>query len=366
MVNRLIINKDNLKYNLEQIKHKVGNGVQIAPIVKANAYGVGLKEVTSIINTNYYALGNIKEALKLKSLVPSANILIIYQPFLEDIETIINYDFIPFVSDLNFIKELNEKALAKDKKIRVHIELDTGMSRLGIKEGNLEEFAETIKTLSNIIVEGICTHYSCANNIKTQDLIFTQNQTDLFKIMVDKIQKIIGEVKYLHTSSGAGVFNPHSEIFNLVRPGYMLYGYYIDEELKNYVKLKPVLKLATKIIQINEYKENTYVGYNRNFITKRPTKIATIAMGYADGLFRSLSNQASLVVNKQKAPIIGNVCMDTAMLDITDIKGDIKVGDDVYIFDNEIVTLEELVNIIGTTGYEFLARINPNVEKLID
>ena len=367
--NRLYIDAKAVEHNYQQLKAKVGPKVKIVPVLKANAYGCGLKEIISLFeNLDYFAVGNIREAGELKTLSPKSDVLLIYQSLITDIETIVINDYISAVSDYFFALALNQSALKHHKKIRVHLEIDTGMSRFGIKFDEVESFATKIKRLDNIIVEGVFMHYAVANSLKASDLAFTKRQTALFKEAVKKVEAILGSVKYIHACSGAAVFNPETEIFNMIRPGYILYGYYGDSAFKTRVKLKPALKLVAKIISVTKYEKGVTIGYLRKFMTKRRSQIATISIGYADGLPRGLSNvesnpQTFVVINQQRVPIAGIICMDITMLDVTGIKGEIKPGDDVYIFDNEKVTLEEHAAKLDTSGYEVITRISANVQK---
>ena len=364
--NTLYINAENMRHNYNLIKEKVGKDVVICPVVKANAYGVGLKEVTSVLNAQIYAVGNVEEAINLKKINKKTRILIVYPSLIEDIKEIVDNDFMPNVSNMDFINKLNSYAKTVNKKVKINLEIDTGMSRFGINPKEAIKYVKKIKELDHIELEGVSTHYSSVNSLDKDSVNCTKKQTEMFKSTLSEIKKIVGSVKYIHAASGSGIFNPESEIFNMVRPGYILYGYYGCKELKKVIELKPTLRLATKIIQISEYKKGTSVGYFCTFRSKRKTKIAVVGIGYSEGLFRCLSNKGYLLVNNQRAPIIGNICMDVTMIDITDIKGNINVGDEVLVFDNKNITLDEIVELVGTSGYEFLARLSPKIKKVIE
>jgi alanine racemase len=172
-----------------------------------------------------------------------------------------------------------------------------------------------------------------------------------------------------YSCAGAAIFNQNAAHFNMVRPGYMLYGYYPGKSLRDMVLLKPVLKFVSVILQIKDHDEGTPISYNRKFVTKRKSRIATVSAGYSDGINRKLFNAKNskngcFVVNGQRAPITGTICMDLTMIDITDIKGDVKVGDEVAIFDNINVTIEEMANICGTIGYEIISQIEDKAERV--
>jgi alanine racemase len=150
----------------------------------------------------------------------------------------------------------------------------------------------------------------------------------------------------------------------MVRPGYMLYGYYPNDELRQKVKLLPALTFSTVIVHIKDVPANTPIGYGRSFVTARPSRIATVAVGYSDGVSRRLSNRGNLVVNGQLAPIVGKVCMDLTMIDITDISGEVKVGDEVFVFDNVNITIDDIAELCGTIGYEVIAQLEDKADRV--
>lgn len=355
---KLYIDLNAVKYNFLQIKNKVGKDVEVMPMVKANAYGIGSDIISNLFkNCKYLAVADVKEASQIRKMLSLVNLVIIYQSCLEDIYQIVSKNFIAAVSDINFAKALNEEAKRQNKIVKIHVEIDTGHARLGINLSEVSNFAKELLNLKNIVVEGLFMHYAAADSLEESDLKFTELQTQRFKNGVKEFENIYGQVKFRHACAGPAIFNDKTEKFNMVRPGYVLYGYYPCEFIKEKVDLKPCLKLTSTILKIREVPENTPISYNRRFVTKRKSKIATIAIGYSDGIFRSLFNGGCFVVNGQKAPIAGTICMDLTMIDITDIKGDIKVGDEVAIFDNINVTVDDMANICGTIGYEIISRI---------
>ena len=365
---RLYVDVNAIKYNFMQIKNAVGSSVEIMPMVKANAYGIGSDIIANLFSgCKYLAVADVKEAFSIKNVLPNANIVIIYQPAAEDIPEIVRGEFIPAVSDINFAKKLNEKAKNSNKIIRVHVEFDTGHGRLGLNLPEISEFAKEILKLENIKVEGLFMHYSSADALEDSDIAFTKLQTKRFEQGIADFEDIYGKVKYKHACAGAAIFNENAKHFNMVRPGYILYGYYPCDFLKERISLKPCLKFTSSVLQIREVESGTPISYNRRFTTDRKTKVATIGIGYSDGIFRSLFNKKNpgcFVINGQRAPIIGTICMDLTMIDITDIKGEVKVGDEVAIFDNINVTVDEMAEICGTIGYEIISRIAEKADRV--
>lgn len=232
------------------------------------------------------------------------------------------------------------------------------MGRTGVALEKVEEFIEEIKNTKNIKVEGIYTHLSSADN----DEEYTKKQLKIFSEAVEKITKKINTIKYIHSSASNGIVNYPEGQYNLVRAGMILYGYESGEGIKEKIDLKPVAKLKSKITYLKEVEKGTSISYGRRFITKKKSKIATIPIGYADGLRRCLSNKGEVLINGKKAPIIGSVCMDSFMADVTDLP-EVKLGDTVYIWDNEKITLDELAKKCDTINYEIISTISERVPR---
>ncbi len=367
---RLYVDTNAMKHNFFEIKKALEPGVEVMPMVKANAYGCGSEIIANVFKCcRYLAVADVKEAAMIRRNLPDASIMIIYQPIISDIKEIITEGCVCAVSDLDFAKALNEASLAAGIRSKIHIEVDTGASRLGIDPADAIGFAQKIKKLNGLVLDGIFMHYICADSFTESDLEFTRLQTERFAAAVRDIESVLGVPPYVHACAGAAIFNKNAAHYNMVRPGYMLYGYYPSEELRSMVSLKPALKFATVILKIAEREPGTPISYNRRFTTKRKSRIATVAVGYSDGIYRRLFNPNSeksgcFVVNGQRAPIVGSICMDLTMIDITDIEGEVKVGDEVYIFDNVNVTVDEMADICGTIGYEIIARIEDKTDRV--
>ena len=241
--------------------------------------------------------------------------------------------------------------------MRVHIEIETGMGRTGVDLENLDSFIEKIKENSNIKVEGVYTHLSSAD----EDFEYTRIQLEKFEKGVEKVKEIF-DIKYVHSLASNGIINFKEYQHNLVRPGIIMYGYESGNGIKEKIDLKPVATLKSKITFLKEVEENTSISYGRRYITKRKSKIATVPIGYADGLRRVLSNVGEVIINNQKAPIVGSICMDSFMVDVTDLEN-VNIGDDVYIWDNKNITLEEIAKKCDTINYEILSTIGKRVPR---
>ncbi|MCL1917208.1 MAG: alanine racemase [Peptococcaceae bacterium] len=363
---RLLVDVDALKHNYAAIKHYVGSRVQVMPVIKADAYGSGADLLTNIYNDcSFFAIADLQEAEDLHTLMPHAKFLVLYQPFAEETEWIAERDYVvTSVCDADFVQSLNEAAIKADKKLGVHIEVDTGMSRLGVLVENCYEFAKALSECRNLRVEGIYTHYSSADMYDPEDLAYTAMQTERFRKAIGIVENITGKIRYKHACAGAAIFNPKAEHFNMVRPGYMLRGYYPCEEIKDKVELKPALKYVTQVTQVKELGKGVSISYGRHFVTKRMTRIAEVPVGYSDGLMRKLSNAGAFVIKGQLAPIIGNVTMDYTMVDVTDITPEVEVGNEVAIFDNVNMTIERMAELCDTIGYEIITNIKNKADRI--
>lgn len=279
---------------------------------------------------------------------------------MEDIDNIVDYDITTGICYYKFAEKLNERSKEKNKKSKIHIEIETGMGRTGVQQENICSFIEKIKGLENIEVEGIYTHFATSDNDKE----FAKEQINKFNKVISLIKKEFKTIKYIHCANSGAILNVEEYPGNMVRPGIMIYGYYPDDKLKEKIDLKPTCMLKSKISFIKEVEAGISISYGRTYTTNKKSIIANVPIGYADGIRRSLSNKGNVVVNGKKAPIVGTVCMDSFMIDVTDLE-DVKIGDDVYIWDNKIITLDEIANQCQTINYEILSTISNRVIRKI-
>lgn len=350
----LEINTNNFEYNLKQIRKILNPEIKIMPVIKANAYGTCLNTRIDILNKfDIVAVAIVDEAIFLRELGYKKDIFILNQPHISEIDKILENNLIVGVCSNYFLEELKNR----NSKICIHIEIETGMGRTGVDLENLDAFIKNIKDNKNIKVEGVYTHLSSAD----EDFEYTKQQLQKFDKAVEKVKNNF-DIKYIHSLASNGIINFSEASYNLVRPGIIMYGYKSGDGVEEKIDLKPVATLKSKIIYIKEVEENVSISYGRRFITKRKSKIATIPVGYADGINRILSNIGEVVIKGKKAPIIGSICMDSLMVDVTDIK-DVKVDDDVFIWDNNLITLDDIAKKCDTINYEILSTISERVPR---
>lgn len=349
----LEVNLDNFKYNIEQIKNKLNKDVKIMPVIKANGYGTYINQKLDVLEQfDIVAVATVDEGVYLREIGYSKEIFVLNQPYESEIEKIIENNIVVGISSYSFAERLAET----NKNINVHVEIGTGMGRTGVHPYKIEKYLQSLS--SNIKVEGIYTHFSSADI----DEEYTRKQLKSFKIAVEKAKEILGEIKYIHSAASNALLNYQEAHFNLVRPGIIIYGYPSSEDTLEKIDLKPIAKLKAKITFLKTVEEGTSIGYGRSYITTKQTKVATVPLGYADGFRRDFSNGWKVLVKGKKVPIIGKICMDSFMIDVTEIE-DAEIGDEVIIWDNENIKLEELAEKCNTINYEILSTIGARVPR---
>ena len=359
------INLDVLDKNIKNIKNKVKDKKIIA-MIKADAYGHGSFEIARELEKNSvtsFGVAIYQEAKELRNKGIKSEINIFsYTPecFIEDS---IREDFIINCLDYNYAKLLNEKALKLEKKARVLIAIDTGIGRLGFlpSKETIDEI-EKISKLEAINMQGIYTHFSESDS---KDKKRTNMQLEKFKSILGELDDRKIKFTDYHASNSGAIVDYEQAYFNCVRPGLLLYGYYPSDEIKKEnIKVQPILSLKAKIIQISNLKKGSGISYGSTFITERDhSKIATLAIGYADGYFRSLSNKNKIIVDGKFVNQVGRVCMDHIMIDVTDIKN-IKTLDVATIIgkDKEAeVWADDLAKQADTISYEILTSLSKRI-----
>ncbi|MBP3255413.1 MAG: alanine racemase [Clostridia bacterium] len=349
----LEIDLNNLEYNINKIQETVGKDVKLMPVIKANGYGTYINQRLEVLNKfDIVAVANVDEGVNLRNLGYEKEIFVLNQPYETEIEKIIKYNIVVGISSYEFAEKLGKT----NKDITVHVEIGTGMGRTGVHPYKIEKYLRNLS--SNIKVEGIYTHFSSADI----DDEYSKKQLESFNVAVNTAKQVLGNIKYIHAAASNALINYPDARFNLVRPGIILYGYAGADDTYEKLDLKPIAKLKAKISFLKEVEEGTSIGYSRSYITNRKSKVATVPIGYADGFRRTFSNGWKVLIHGKKVPIIGKVCMDSFMVDVTDIE-DVKLGDEVIIWDNENITLDELAEKCDTINYEILCNISQRVPR---
>jgi len=369
----LEINKKNLLFNFWQLKKRIGDKVKIAAVVKANAYGHGLREVVSILKdqADYFAVDSLHEARQIKDLTES-KILILGYTIFADLPEVVQDDFQQVVANFKTLKKLNTLAKNKKKIVSIHLKIETGTSRQGIFLKDLPKFLKFINSNKHLQLAGISTHF--ANIEDTTNHSFAQKQRLEF-LKADDLLKKFGFRDYLrHAACSAAAILFPDTFFDLARVGISLYGHWSSDttklsaqQEKINIKLKPVLSWKTIIAHIKEIPAGSTVGYGCSEKLFKKTKIAVLPIGYYDGFDRKLSGQGKVLINGQICKVIGRVCMNMTMVDVNNLPK-VKLEDEVVIIGKqgkEILSVENLANQINSINYEVLTRINQGIFKKI-
>ena len=359
------VSLDNLKYNIEQIKSKVDENVMLCGIVKANAYGHGVEEIASVLveqGFDYLAVAFIDEAVELRLCGFEQPVLILGNTPKDTTYQVVEYNITASVYDTDTAKALSCEAVKQNKSVKIHLKIDTGMGRIGFVP-NLQTVSDIIEIskLPNIEIEGIFTHFACAD---CEDRKMTLEQYNRFISLVDELEKAGVKIPIKHCCNSAGIVNYPEMHLDMVRAGIILYGMY-PSDIGYDIDLKPLMNFKSSVINIKTVKAGETISYGATYTTKSEMKIATIAVGYADGYSRLLSNCGRVLVNGQFADIVGRICMDQCMIDVTNVHN-ISIGDEVILFGadkNEKLPVEELAVKLGTINYELPCIINNRVPR---
>ncbi|MBN1055145.1 alanine racemase [Clostridium botulinum] len=361
------IDLDAIAYNMRNIK-KLAQNKDVIAVVKADCYGHGALDVVPTLLENgasRLAVAVLTEAIELRNNNITAPIMILgYTPeYL--FEEVVNYDIEQTVYDLEYAKKLSHLAIKFNKKAKVHIAIDTGMGRIGfIPNEKAIKDIKKIYNLKGLDVIGIFTHFSTSDET---DKEYTNEQFNKFTSFIDMLSKVGVKIPIKHISNSGAIIDMPKTYLDSVRAGIILYGYYPSDEInKDNIKLKPALTLKASLTRVQELDINSYISYGKTFKTERKSIIATLPIGYADGYSRLLAPGAKVIINGKFAPIIGRICMDQCMIDVTDID-DIHVGDEVIILGedgNLKLTANDLAKSMGTINYEILCMLKYRIPRV--
>lgn len=362
------INLSNLEHNYRALRGMLPRGCRFVGVVKANAYGHGAIPVAKRLEelgAEYLAVACLDEAVELRDAGIKMPILILGPTPAEFADELLKYDLTQSVQDLSFAQALSDAALKADKVLKIHVKVDTGMSRLGFlcDEVNMDEsVGEIVKvcSLPHIKNEGIFTHFANADS----DEEYSMRQLTRFMDTVDKLAAKNVKFEIRHCAASAAVLNYPCAHLDMVRLGIALYGHYPDPSCEGLdgPGLIPVMTVKSRIVAVRELPAGTCISYGCTRTLKRDSKVAVLPIGYADGLQRLLSDRTEMMVNGQRVPVLGRVCMDMCMIDVTDVP-EVAVEDVVTIFGPEL-PLEEKADTVGTIQYEMLCGISRRVPRV--
>ena len=363
------INLSNLDYNIKNIKAKIGDREMIG-VIKADAYGHGSVKVAEVLRENgcrIFAIATLQEAITLREAGAKEEIIILGLTPDMYADTIVKYDITPVFCDSANAKAFSDAAAKAGKVVSGLIAVDTGMGRIGYLADDLDYAAEDLKkvaALPNFRIRGMFSHMSTADAF---DKTYSHQQEAKYNRFYEAMTAAGIEIPCRTLANSASVMEIPSVYFDACRPGIILYGCYPSDEVDvNQLSLKPVMSVKANIVHLKDVPAGFSVGYGRKYISEKPSKIATIALGYADGYPRPYSAQAKVIVNGVIAPIAGNICMDQCMIDVTDVP-DVKVGDEVIVMGTDgknTILADDIAKATGTINYEITCAFGQRLPKV--
>ena len=364
------VNLDSIAHNVRQIKSILKPGTKLMGVVKADAYGHGVYTVSKTIlesGADSLAVALIDEAVQLRKYGIDAPVLILGNSAESSIEDLIEYDIMPSVFTLEFAKLLSKKASECGKELKVHVKVDTGMGRIGFVYGDdkaqCDETLDAIKEIYNlpgIKLEGLFTHFATADEA---DETYTKVQFEHFCKLCSRLEEMGINIPVKHTANSAAQIRFEDMQLDMVRAGIILYGMYPSEEkVFGELDLRPAMTFKTMVTYIKEMEKDSAISYGKTYVTPSKKKIATIAIGYADGYSRLLSDKAQVSVDGVICPQVGRICMDQCMIDVTNVNN-INIGDEVTLFGGEI-PVEDIAAKMGTINYEVVCMVGNRIPRV--
>lgn len=378
------INLKAIRHNLQQVKQLAARNEFFIPgrgsdsdqkiktsmmgllcVIKADAYGHGMLEVCQVLNeegVDMFGVSDINEGISLRDQGITCPILLFESTLPEHIPFICEFDLTPTICTLDFAQRLNDVAGKLKKTIRVHIEVDTGMGRLGVWHTEAMHFIRQISRLNHLVIEGLFTHFPVADSDKK----FTNQQIAHIYDLIVNLDKEGLIIPYVHACNSMGLLGYHTSVLNLFRPGLMVYGQYPAKRVSEVIDLKPVLTVKSKVIYVKEIEKGRSISYGRTFVAKRKMKVATIPIGYNDGYLREYSNKASVLIGGQRCQVLGMVTMDQIVVDVTKVP-EVSEGTVATILgpdSEDCITAQELASHAKTINYEILCHLGNRMPRV--
>jgi len=355
-----------LVYNFKEVRKKVGPDVGVMAIVKAQGYGHGMVQISRALEkegVNYFGVTSPFEAFFLRKEKIESAILILGPTMLDQAKEIIAKNITQTICTKEIALALAGECKRLKKRLKVHIEVDTGMGRTGVPHQRALKLIKEIIKIPELVVEGTFTHFSTADE---EDKSFTKEQIRRFKEVLEKLEGEGIDIPLRHAANSAGVLNFPESYFNMVRPGLALYGIYSSEYVSRSLDLHPVMSLKSKVTYLKRVKKGATISYGKTYVTNKDTTIAILPIGYEDGYNRLLSNKGEVIIKGKRVRIAGRVCMDQTILDVGEVP-DVKVDDEVVLIGKqgqERISIEEIAKRVNTVPHEVVCRIAGRVPRI--
>lgn len=362
------INLDHLAHNIREVRRVTRNDAMVTAVIKADGYGHGAVAIGQTLLENgadRFAVATLSEAVQLRKHYPDVEILILGYTPNEAAETVTENGLIQTLYSVEQAAAFSRAAAKLNKKQKIHIKLDTGMSRLGFQatDDKTVDKIQQISHMDNLELEGVFTHFAVADAV---DKTFTMEQVRKYNYVIEKLEELGVMVPVKHVSNSAATIDLPELNFDMVRAGIMLYGLYPSKDVDHKaVELKEVMCLKAQMAHVKTLEAGRGISYGLKYTTEKDTQIATLPLGYADGYTRMLSGKAEVVVNGKIVPVVGRICMDQCMIDVTGL--DVKPGGEVTIYgghDPEGISIDSVADRLGTISYEVVCMVNKRVPRV--
>ena len=340
-------------------------GLRLLPVIKADAYGHGMlafAQLLTRLGADFLAVSDVPEGLVLRQKGVAVPILLLEATLPTHVRVIVENDLTPSVCTWELATAFSRVGRQLCRTVKVHMKVDTGMSRLGVACGQAKDFIKKVAALPNIVVEGVFSHFPVADS----DAAFTRQQIGCLATLLDELRREGITVPYVHAANSMGLSHYRHDIFTLARPGLMLYGLYPAETVKKKLLLKPVMSVKTRIIFLKEVEKGRGISYGHTFVALRRMKIATLPIGYSDGFLRCLSNKATVLVAGKRCPLVGRVTMDQIMVDVSAVPA-VRVGQEVVIIGRQKgqeITADDVAAAAGTINYEIACSLGNRLVRV--
>jgi alanine racemase len=355
-----------LRANFRQIKNKVGPRVKILSMVKANAYGHGAPAVASTLadeGSDAFGVATLEEAIELRQAGIRQPIIVLAGCYLDQLDLFLQHDLVPVLHELDTLRALEAAVAGRGLKLPIHVEIDTGMGRIGFLDSAINEWLPELKKVKALKLEGVFSHFSDG---ETPNEAYTEDQLKSFLSVTERLRLAALTPSLIHMAKSGAIITEPDAHFAMVRPGLILYGIYPSPTLSEEIHLEPVLSWKTRILQLQTLPQGSSIGYGRTFTTTRDSLIATLPVGYADGYKRVFSNRASVLVRGARAAVVGRVSMDLTTIDVTDI-AKVQQGDEVVLLGRQgdaEISADEMAAWANTIPYEILTSIGARVPRI--
>ena len=359
---RAIIDLGAISHNVAAIRKKIGDQKGLMTVVKADGYGHGAVEVSRTAlrsGADSLAVALPEEGQHLRKAGIEASILVLglIQP--EEAWKVVSSRLDQTVSSIALLEALDREAGRASTQVNVHVKVETGLGRIGVEPHDAASFLRRARSYRNLKVAGLFSHFSAADE---RDKTFSMHQLQLFEETMREIEHAGIELPQRHMANSAATLDLPQSYYDMVRPGLIIYGLYPSTEVSHSIDVKPAMTLKTRLCYLKTVPPGTPISYGRTFVTPKQTRVATLPLGYGDGYRRALANKGEVLVRGRRVPVIGRICMDMCMIDVSDVP-DVQAGDEAIVFGGEL-TAEEVAAKIGTINYEVVTTVGKRVPRL--